>query len=115
MPQNTQSPTNPGTPVEFQNPASANVNLVLDSEVVGTDPSTGAQLTREFVVTKESVSGFSADTQILNLLTQMLIQLKHIRLLLETDQPAELMEDIPHGEGLVDDEMEETGQGIEEA
>lgn len=113
MPQNT-TVVNPGTDVGFQNPAPGNQNLALDSEVVGVDPVSGTQLTREFVVTKESVSGQSADTQMLNLLTQMLIQLKHIRLLLEADQPAEVMEDIPHGEGIVDDEMEETGQGIEE-
>jgi hypothetical protein len=82
MPQNTTA-SNLGTEVGYQNPAS--VNLVLDGEVVGPDPVTAAQLTREFVVPQDSVSGNSTFTLLYDLIGQVLSELKYIRILLQID------------------------------
>lgn len=89
MPQNTTVP-NLGIAVGYQNPATT--SLVLDGEVVGTDPVTGAQLTREFVVPVESFSAQTPDTLLVDLMAQVLQELKAIRVLLEADQPAETIE-----------------------
>src|ERR1700694_1919816 len=76
--------------VNYQNPAT--VNLVLDSETVGTDATTAQQLIRELVVPVESISAQTPQTQLVDLMTQVLSELKAIRVLLEADQPAETLE-----------------------
>ena len=76
--------------VNYQNPAT--VNLVLDSETVGTDATTAQPLIREFVVPVESISAQTPQTQLVDLMTQVLSELKAIRVLLEADQPAETLE-----------------------
>lgn len=80
MPQNTTN-TNTGVEVGYQNPGT--VSLALDGEVVGPDPVTGAQLTREFVIPVQSISGQSSLEVIVPLLAKMLLELGRIRLLLE--------------------------------
>jgi hypothetical protein len=91
MPANTQQ--NTGTAVGYQNPATT--SLTLDSEVVGPDPSAaGAQLTREFVVPQESISGSDPYSRIGDFLEQMLDELKKIRVLLEQDVPPGLADDV---------------------
>jgi|SRR5208282_1080970 len=80
MPQNTTN-SNLGTEVGYQNPGT--VNLVLDSEVQGVDPVTGAQLTREFVVPVESISGQSSLELLVPLMASAVRELRLIRLLLE--------------------------------
>ena len=82
MPQNTTA-SNPGTPVEFQNPAAP--SLVLDSEVSGTDSVSGTQLTREFVVPQDSIAGASSSEKVTELLAQLLVELRKIRILMELE------------------------------
>jgi len=93
MPSNTTVP-NLGTELGYQNPGT--VNAALDAEVVGPDPVTGTQLTREFVIPVESVSGQSPETQMLELLGLILSELKKIKALLQVDQ-------VPEGLGMVDE------------
>ena len=83
MPSNTQSPTIPGVPIEFQNPTTP--VLVLDSEVSGTDISTGLPLTREFVVPIESISGQTSEEVITHLLTRILVELRMMRQIMEAE------------------------------
>jgi hypothetical protein len=89
MPQNTTN-SNVGVELGYQNPST--VNAALDSEVVGPDPVTGVQLTREFVVPVESISAQTPESLLLDTMIQVLQELKAIRVLLEADQPAETIE-----------------------
>jgi hypothetical protein len=91
MPQNT-AVGSLGTPLEFQNPAT--VALVLDSEVGGVDGVTGLPLTREIVITQESISGQSSDTTIIELLRQILVEAKGMRLIMEQETVPGLAEEI---------------------
>jgi hypothetical protein len=111
MPQNTQ-PGSLGTPVGYQNPATT--SLVLDAEVVGVDVNTGAQLTREFVIPLESVSGQTIDTQTLDILVQMLTELKKIRICMELDSVPGLADEISIEELAGLGAEEDTGGGSEE-
>jgi hypothetical protein len=97
MPSNTTVP-NPGTPIEYQNPGT--VSAVLDAEVVGTDQVSSAQLTREFVVPVESITGQSSLTTITDLLSLILRELKKISILLQQDQ-------VPEGIGQADELVDE--------
>ncbi len=90
MPQNTQS-GQLGTEVGYQNPNT--VNLVLDSEVVGPDPVTGSQLTREFVIPEESISGQSSIEVIIPILAKILLELGRIRLIMEAEAAPHIVEE----------------------
>jgi len=109
MPSNTTVP-NLGTELGYQNPGT--VNAALDAEVVGPDPVTGTQLTREFVIPVESISGQSPQTQMLETLGLILSELRKITALLQIDQ-------VPEGLALVDEladnpPVEESVEGVEE-
>jgi hypothetical protein len=88
--------------VNYQNPAS--VDLVLDSEQIATDAVTGKPLIREFVIPEESISGFSPQTGIQTLLEEIVSELKVIRVLLETDVPPGLADEM-------DEAQDQTGRG----
>jgi hypothetical protein len=100
MPTNT-NPSAPGVDVQYQNPSV--VNLVLDSEVVGST-STGVQLTREAVIAQESVTAQDPLTQLCDLMSACLNELKKIRICVEQDMPPGLSEDVP------DDAQDTSGQ-----
>lgn len=91
MPVNTTI-SSPGISIQYQNPSV--VNAVLDSEVIGTD-STGAQINREAVIAQESISANDPLTQLCDLMSQCLNELKKIRILIEQDVPPGLAEDVP--------------------
>ena len=91
MPQNTTNP-NPGIEVGYQNPAS--VTLALDAEVSGTDPVTGTQLTREFVVPVESISGQSSLEVIVPILAKILTELRAVRLLMEAGAAPDIVDEV---------------------
>lgn len=78
MPQNTTN-TTLGVPLNYQNPP--NISAVLDSESVGVDPTSGAQLTREFVVPEDSISGQTSTEVLIPILNKILAELRAIRLL----------------------------------
>jgi hypothetical protein len=108
MPQNTQ-PGNLGTEVGYQNPATANIGLVLDAEVVGPDPVTGTQLTREVVIPADSISGQTSAEVVIPLLAKMFLELRAIRLLLEsgaTPEAIDEIEDVLAGDVAADPENE---------
>jgi hypothetical protein len=111
MPTNT-TVTNPGVPVEYQNPLPASsISVALDSEVVGTDQVSGTQLTREFVVPVESVSGQSALAVLVDLMGQALVELKRIRVLMESEALPDLVDELNEAI-LADDESDtEESQG----
>jgi len=83
-------------PVQYQNPNSVNVALVLDAEQVSVDSTTGTSVPveREFVVPQESVSGSDPWSRLLGFTEQMLDELKKIRVLLEQDAPPGLADDV---------------------
>ena len=97
--------------VNYQNPAT--VNLVLDSETVGTDATTGQPLVREFIVPVESISAQTPDSVLVDLMTQVLSELKAIRVLLEADQLAETVEAAAEAAATVGAE-ESVAEGVEE-
>ena len=109
MPSNTTNP-NPGTEVGYQNPAT--VDLALDSEVIGTDPVSGAQLTREFVVPMESISGQSSLEVLVPILKAMLVELRAIRLLTEAGAHPDVVQEMDEmfvaDEVLLEEEAEES-------
>lgn len=108
MPQNTQQ--NAGTSVGYQNPATT--NLTLDSEVVGVDPSSNnAQLTREFVIPTESVSGQSPDTIVVEVLGKILTELKKIRTIMELEAMPGLVDSIEEGTPVSDEVDSEESEG----
>ena len=89
MPQNTTVP-NPGVDLGYQNPGTT--SAVLDAEVVGTDPVTGAQLTREFVVPVESISGQSSLEILIPIMMRILNELRAIRTILEAEAVPEVVD-----------------------
>lgn len=106
MPNNTTQ-SNLGTEVGYQNPAT--VNLVLDSEVQGVDPVTGAQLTREFVVPVESISGQTSAEVLIAIMGKILLEIRAVRLLTEAEATPEIVdavEDILASDGADDPESE---------
>ena len=111
MPGNTQNPTIPGTAVGFQNPSVP--SLELDSEVVATDPVTGLQVTREYVVNENSISGQSDQDAVVPILAELLKEVQRIRTLLEAgavpgtlDETADMGDQVESDSG--DIESEET-------
>jgi hypothetical protein len=97
--------------VNYQNPAT--VNLVLDSETIGTDAVTGQPLVREFVIPQESISAQTPETQLVDLMMLVLSELKAIRVLLEADQLAETVEAAAEAAATVGAE-ESVAEGVEE-
>lgn len=97
--------------VNYQNPGT--VNLVLDSETIGTDATTGQPLVREFVIPQESVSGSDALGRMADLLEKIVDELKSIRILLETDQPPGIWDELDEAD-IAEGREEATTQGIEE-
>jgi|SRR5208282_2347261 len=91
MPGNTTN-TNLGIPIEYQNPGV--VNAVLDSEVIGTDNTTGAQLSREFVIPTNSISGQTAIEVLVPIMARMLVELRAIRNLLEAGALPDVIDDL---------------------
>jgi hypothetical protein len=112
MPTNT-NPSAPGVDVQYQNPSV--VNLVLDSEVVGST-STGVQLTREAVIAQESVTAQDPLTQLCDLMSACLTEIRKIRILAEQDSPPGLAEDVADEAQDASGEAEEGygAEGIEE-
>lgn len=80
MPNNT-TVSNPGTPVEYQNPTAPVSEL--DSEVISTDINTSLPVTREYVVPVSSISGQSGLDSLLPILAEILSELRKIRFLTE--------------------------------
>jgi len=111
MPQNTAAPI-AGVEVGYQNPGT--VNLALDAEVVGPDPVTGAQLTREFVVPQQSVSGQDPYSALIGLMESMLVELKKIRICMEADTVPGITDEVAPEEAANIGAEEETGGGSEE-
>jgi hypothetical protein len=66
----------------------------LDSEVVGTDPTTLTPLTREFVIPVESISGQSSLELIVVLLSKILVEIKALRLLTEAGASPEAVDEM---------------------
>src|ERR1019366_6932642 len=95
--------------INYQNPATP--TSVLDSEVIGTDPITGQDLRREYVVGVESISGAGPDSMLFDVLNQCLIELKKIRVLLEQDVPPGLAEDESDEALLTEGTEEATAEG----
>jgi hypothetical protein len=109
MPQNTQ-PGALGTQVGYQNPGTT--NLTLDAEVVGTDPVvTTAQLTREFVIPVESISGHSPSSQLVELLGQLVSEIKRIRFLMEAEAVPGLADEIDEATPVADEPDSDESQG----
>lgn len=108
MPGNTTTP-NPGVSVEFQNPSTN--SLVLDAEAVGNDSSTGVQLTREFVVPVESISGTSSLERIADLLGQLIIEVKRMRNLMEQEAVPEMVDEVDEAAPASDESETEESQG----
>ena len=86
--------------LNYQNPVTP--SAVLDSETFQNDPTTGQEIRREYVIKQQgiSVSEDPASVQ-LDLLQQILSELKQIRILLEQDI-------VPGG---AEDEMDEVVSG----
>jgi len=70
-----------GTAIGYQNPVTPVVEL--DSEMLGIDPDTGLQLSREFVIPQNSISGQSDTDGMVPVLAAILKEIQIIRMLLE--------------------------------
>lgn len=96
------------TPLQYQNPSSANVNAVLDGETIDQDSTTGTNVDviREYVVAQESQVQEDPLSRLCGLMEEVLGELKKIRVLLEID----VMPGAP--EGVIDES--EIASGVEE-